>query len=517
MAGPWEEYQSSAKPWEAYAAPQIDTDPTKQGSNFLAGVGQGMASGIRALGGGRVLGAMGLPSTKEEADRLDAALRATTGGKIGGAVGFGALAAPTALIPGANTYAGAALIGAGTGAALTEGGVADRALGAVGGAAGGVVGKGLGDLIGKGAGMWSQSRADELARQQIANAQRDTAFSAAQKAGYVVPPADVKSSLTNEVLNGLSGKIKTAQVASSKNQGLTNSLVKKELGLAPDDPLTVQALSAVRQRAGQAYDAVEGLGTITPSKNYTDALDNIIAPYLRAQRSFPSAKPNPIVDEIKTLRTGAFDAADAVAKIKTLRADADAAYGGGNKDMGKALKSAADALEQAIDEHLAAAGPSQLLNNFRNARQLIAKTYTVQKGLNDATGDVSAQVLAKQLEKGKPLSGELRTIAEVAQAFPKATQALKETPKAVSPLDWALAAATGASTSNPLAVGLLAARPMARAAILSGPYQRGMMQNTYKPSLLMDRGLLAALESEPFARYAMPYGAVGGLLSLPTE
>jgi hypothetical protein len=479
---------------------------------ILSGVGSGMSSAMRAVGAGSLVDKMGLPGTREEAQRLDKPLMATTGGKVGSALGIGAVALPTALIPGANTYAGAALIGAGTGAALTEGGLGERALGAAGGAAGGVVGKGVGDLLGKGANALMQSRAAERAAAQVANSQRDAASATALGAGYVLPPADVKGGLVNEALNGMSGKIKTAQAASWKNQTVTNELARKELGIPADTPLNIQTLNAVRDQAGKAYQAVEGLGTIQPTQAYNDAIDAIIKPYVRAAQSFPGGKTNPVVEEIKALRTGAFDAGDAVAKIRTLRADADAAYGAGNKELGKSLKAGADALEGAIDTHLAALGPSQILNDFRNARQLIAKTYSVQKGLNDVTGDVSAGVLAKQLEKGRPLSGELRTIAEVAQAFPKGMQTLKEAPKATSPLDLAVAAMSGVATGNPAMLGMMSARPAIRSAMLSPLYQRQMLTPNYGPGML-DKSVLPALQSELVRRGLIPGGIAAGALN----
>lgn len=486
-------------------------DPTEGGSTFLAGMGNGIASGVRALGGGSLLEKFGLPGTKDEADRLNKPLDATTGGSIGKAAGFATLAAPTALIPGANTYLGATAIGGLTGAALTDGGVADRAQGAAFGAAGGATGKALGDAVGAGARWALDKRAASQSAAQVANAQKDAAVQLARGEGYVIPPADVRGGFWNETLNGMSGKIKTAQVASQRNQQVTNDLIRKEFGLAPTDPLNAQTLGAIRQQAGKAYDAVENVGTITPGKNYTDALDAIVQPYTRAAKSFPNAKPNPIVSEIDTLRTTSFDAADAVAKIRTLRADADAAYGAGNKELGKSLKAGADALESAIEDHLAAAGPSPLLNAFREARKTIAKTYSVQKGLNDTTGDVAATALAKQLEKGRPLSGNLQTIAQVAQAFPKATQALKEAPKAVSPLDVAVGALSGASTGNPLALGMIAARPAARGLVLSAPYQNRMLLNNYGPKLT--DSLLSTLESDMTRRYLIPPAVMGGLLT----
>ena len=134
---------------------------------------------------------------------------------------------PRPLIPGANTYAGATALGGLTGLALTEGDIADRAKGAAFGAIGGAAGKGLGDLIGWGVPKAVQTLSGNRAASQIANAQRDAAAMSAKEAGYVIPPSDVNPSFINETLGGLSGKIKTAQVASAKNQGTTNALARK--------------------------------------------------------------------------------------------------------------------------------------------------------------------------------------------------------------------------------------------------------------------------------------------------
>ena len=138
---------------------------------------------------------------------------------------------------------------------------------------------------------------------------------------------------------------------------------------------------------------------------------------------------------------------------------------------------------------------------FRKARQDIAKSYSVQKAVNPATGDVSAQSLARELVKGKPLSGDLRTIAEVGNAFPKATQALKESPKAVSPLDFAFGGGAGIATGNPMALGMLAARPAARSLLLSPMYQ-GLLAKppSYGPGLL--ELALPGLESQYLGRVA---------------
>lgn len=186
-----------------------------------------------------------------------------------------------------------------------------------------------------------------------------------------------------------------------------------------------------------------------------------------------------VVDDINALRSGQFDAGDGLNMIRTMRENADIAYRAGEAMSGKAYKQAASALEDAIEDHLKSLGQpgGDLLKNFRNARQTIAKTYTVQNALNPQTGNVNAVKLAADLAKGKPLTDELRTVAEVGQAFPKATQALKEAPKATSPLDWFGGTAAAAGTGNILPLAAVAARPAVRAGLLSAPMQRLAIRN----------------------------------------
>ena len=496
----------------AASKPYDPTEDMGTGQKVLAGIGQGMSSAGRALlqGISKITGAeangAGLIKQSEidDAKSTDAALLKTGAGRVGSALGTAAVAAPTALIPGANTYMGASLIGGGTGLALTEGDLGDRAKGAAWGAAGGAAGKGLGDLLGWGVPKLAQSMAAKRTAAQAANAQKDAAAVAAKEAGYVIPPSDVNPSLLNEILGGLSGKIKTAQVASAKNQGTTNALARKALGVADDVPLTADTLAAIRKEAGKAYEAVRGAGTINADDAYMQALEKMAAKYEGAGKDFPGLAKSAVTDLVDSLKQPKFEASSAVDAIKVLRETSDKAFRSGDTSLGKAAKSAAGEMESLLDRHLQATGaPADLLKSFRDARQTIAKTYTVQKALNSETGDVSAQMLAGQLKKGKPLSGDLLDIAKIGSAFPKATQSLKEAPKAVSPLDF-MAGLMGAGSTGPVGAAAVAARPAVRSLLLSKTYQ-DLLANpkSYAPSLLeqtlpaIDNGLLRS--SLPFA------------------
>ena len=304
----------------------------------------------------------------------------------------------------------------------------------------------------------------------------------AREAGYVIPPSQARGSFVNRALEGTAGKASTAQNASAKNQQVTNKLVSKALGLPEEEMLTPEGLGNIRTLAGKAYENIENIGTIKPSKEYIEGLNQIASKPLKAQAGFPNAKPSPIIDLADSLRSDAFDGSAAVAKIIDLRDAANTAYGAKQNLLGNANKKAANLLEDEIERHLSQTGQKQLLDEFRNGRQLIAKTYTVEKALNPVSGNVDAKALGRELKKGKPLTEELKTAAEFALQFPKATQtveAMGSLPQ-TSPLDLMAAGAASAATT-PAAMLTLGVRPAARAAALSNPIQNRLIQGEITP------------------------------------
>jgi hypothetical protein len=305
------------------------------------------------------------------------------------------------------------------------------------------------------------------------------AVQAARDSGYVIPPSQANPTLLNRTIEGFSGKITTAQNASARNQAITNAKAAAALGLPADAQLTPDILKGVRDQAGQAYQALGATGTVTPGAAYVQKLDDIAAPFVKAAQAFPNAKPSPVLDLVESLKSPAFDAAAAVEKVKQLRTAADDAFRSGNTDVARASRSAAGALEDALETHLQTIGNPQLLQQFKDARQLIAKTYTVEKALNPASGGVDARKLAGQLAKGKPLSGDLKQAAEFAAQFPKAAQTIEgmgSLPQ-MSPLDFGLAGIMGTASANPLALASVAARPAARALALSPLVQNRLVQS----------------------------------------
>ena len=316
----------------------------------------------------------------------------------------------------------------------------------------------------------------------------------AKDLGYVIPPTQANPSLLNRIIEGTAGKLSTAQNASARNQEITNRLTAKSLGLPEDTVITPQVLLSLRNTAGQAYDQLGNIGVIMPNKSYYDQLDNIKKPFVATQQSFPNQTPSPVINLVNSLKTEFFDSSSAIEKIKQLRTQADDAFRTGNTEVGRAAKQAATALENAIEDHLTTTKQTDLLGKFKDARQLIAKTYTVEKAANQTTGTIDAKKLAAQLQKGKPLSGELKSVAQFSQAFPKASQAIEpmgSLPQ-FSPLDYFAGLVGGVSTGG-LGAGAVLARPAMRSLALSSPVQNRLLPTPSTVTLTPEQRNLARL------------------------
>jgi hypothetical protein len=355
------------------------------------------------------------------------------------------------------------------------------------------------------------SKLADMVRGTKMSPQMNTAIEKAREAGYTVPPTQAGGGVVNRLLEGVAGKISTLQEASVRNQAVTDKLAKKSLGLSEDAVLTPDLIKSIRNDAGKAYENLKLSGTVKTSPKFIQALDNI-KPYqdaMQAAKDFPDELANPIIKTINSLKRPNFDVNSAVSKINLLRNDADIAFRQGDTALAKANKDASQVLENTIENHLANTKQTDLLDKFRQARQTIAKTYEVEKAMNATTGTVNAQKLAARLQAKKPLSGELKQIAEFGQAFPKASQ----TPEriggtiGISPLDATAAGLTfggsllggedkGSSAFNAaLALGI---RPTARKAVLSDFMQNRLMQQQGKQ--IIPQGVKQALPSPEEAK-----------------
>lgn len=315
---------------------------------------------------------------------------------------------------------------------------------------------------------------------------KQAALSQAAQEGYVVPPSTVNPSVTNRVLESVGGKIAMEQDASLKNQQVTDLLVKRALGMSQDDVLGPGALEGLRSQAGKVYGDISKTGNVKVDQRFVDEVAKL--PKSIADEVAPRGKAQVDSTAGGAIRRGYEDmpASELMQKLRELRFESQrnlsplAAQNPESAKLGKAQKKAAEYVEELIMRHLRENNAGKLADEFADARKLIAQTHTVQKAMNEVTGEVNATKLAQQLAKGKPLSGDLKKVAEFATAFPKASKLVLDS-GSVRNTDVILGAGTAALSREPTYLLYPFARQMVRAGLLSDAGQRVLTHPGLQP------------------------------------
>jgi hypothetical protein len=328
--------------------------------------------------------------------------------------------------------------------------------------------------------------------------------------GYVVPPATIRSDMPTQIAESFSGKRLTAEVASERNQDVSNMLAARALGLSENQPITQSSLKAVRTEAGKVYAQISNSGRIQADPQYKTDIDAIAQNVQKIAADFGDldvGARKEIEKLAKDLSQPNFSSEGAVILLRQLRDDATRMMKSENaKDanLGMAQRAAANALEGAIMRHLRRIGRDDLADNFNKARTSIAKSHDVEAATNFATGEVNPRVFERLLANGEPLSGELALIGRMGAAFPRSMTPRRDS-TGVTALDLGLA-------GGGVGAGFLAQDPLIALAGASIPVLR--------------RGVTRGLLSDPVQNVlSRPYpgipgrtaGATGGVLMSETE
>lgn len=386
-------------------------------------------------------------------------------------------------------------------------------------AAEGAVFGGAGQAVANAGGAMLAKALSDKAAQGVKNAPIDKTLKDAIGVGMVVPPTSVNPSLFNQFKEGVAGKIATAQTASNRNGEVIDSLARKSVGLGEKDALTTEAMQGVRRQAYQSgYEPISAIGTVQTDKAYHDAIDAIANKYQGVSKSFPGAVNDDVAKMVAPFRVGNFDSGDALKASQFLRDKANAAFRSGNNEEGMAAKGIAKILEDQIERTLQAGGQdgAKLLDGFRNARKLMAKSHTVEDAIVEGGGTINARKLAQRVQAGKPMSDELSIAGNFANNFPKATQPAQQVSgPGVSKLNFlsAMLAGGGGAMAGGVpgaAVGALTqlvAPPLMRKSLLSNRVQKGLVPS-YGPTL-SNKLTSALLQNSPVGLTALGLESLG--------
>lgn len=173
-------------------------------------------------------------------------------------------------------------------------------------------------------------------------------------------------------------------------------------------------------------------GKIQSTPSFQKEVQDMATSERRLRREFPDiAKDKEMQSALSNFagRTE-FTAEGAMRIVQRLRNMAQRNLGVAGNDqsaqLGHIQKGMASAMESLIEENLQRTGKPELMERFRKARTAIAMSHDVEAALDPKTRKIDAGRLSALMTEGKPLSGGLRDIGEVAGQFPGA---MKEKPE----------------------------------------------------------------------------------------
>lgn len=307
-----------------------------------------------------------------------------------------------------------------------------------------------------------QSDATQAAQEQARanlNAPRDAILAQARTRGLVVPPTAVNPSAEATAAESISGKAATRQAMQATNSDGFNSIIRDDLGLPKDQPLTRDALHEDIKTAGKIYGQVEKAQPIIHDDAYTADLDRIqqLGPDLESAYPGSGAQANDKVTAlVDSLRQPQVDAKDAIGMFKFLNNSAkdnfQAGFAGDPQalQLARGQRAGADALSDLIQRNLEASGNKALADDWQDARIQIAKGYTALGALKG--NNIDAMNLAAQMRKDKPLSGGFKLVADFADQFPEVSTVPKSG-AGVSKLAAVVGGAGVAGAAEALALG----------------------------------------------------------------
>jgi hypothetical protein len=471
------EYDPSSKEFQQQYGPVSKSNF----ENFRAGWGKSVTDlgrGVAQLGNMAVNARLGLPQIDthaaaiDDAKERDAPLMRTKAGIGGNITGAVATSLPTMFVPGANTYTGAAVIGAGLGAAQPVGKDDSRVQNASLGAAGGIAGKYIGGKVGDWynrvrTGMSAEARAAEAAARATATAE----------GGAAAAENTMSGNLTARLTGGGSGFGSVGDDTSAALSRSQRALLERgrELGMQ-FTPGTATGSKALQQfeaklssqpmtsgpffakdAANKTALAREVAASFGESANTVDdvVLNRAVT---RLGNVFESAKDDiarpidpqkflgvysEIQEDLRGISTGFADNVlvnDLVKLAKTGTATGKqlqpltsklgkAAYKemsqqSGDRELGQALYKVKDYVDDLLQSGMAeekAQVFSQARGQYRNLMNVLSRTNIV----NPSNGQVNGRALAQMLQQkdragftlGRNRSG-MYDAARISQAFP---------------------------------------------------------------------------------------------------
>lgn len=264
-----------------------------------------------------------------------------------------------------------------------------------------------------------QAARERRSAESYAKAPQLDAAAEAQRLKIAINPADIDPSLSTRFLSAAAGP-RGPEALAEVNKPRVTQIAKDELGLDATTSLTRDAYKQARANLAAPYDEVAKLPTMVADENTISALNDLRKNDKLIGGESVAKKVNKLIDDAIDKTQAGLNGAELLENVRTLRADAKKIYGNQNATpkqvaVADANLAIANQLESMIESNIT---NPKLVDQFRDARQKMARTYSYEGATDFNTGMVDVSKLARITAKDNALTGDIAALGKIAGNFP---------------------------------------------------------------------------------------------------
>jgi hypothetical protein len=264
-----------------------------------------------------------------------------------------------------------------------------------------------------------QAKRERQSAESYAKAPQLDAAAEAQRLKIALNPADIDPSVSTRFLSAAAGP-RGPEALALANKPRVTEVAKNELGLDPSTSLTSDAYKQARQNLAAPYDAVRQLPTMMADEAIVKNLNELRKNDKIIGGEGVAKKVNKLVDDAVNKTQAGLTGSELLDNVRALRADAKKIYNNQNATpkqvaVADANLAIANQLESMIESNIF---NPKLLDQFRDARQKMARTYAYEGATDFNTGMVDVSKLARITSKDNALTGDIASLGKIAGNFP---------------------------------------------------------------------------------------------------
>lgn len=267
-----------------------------------------------------------------------------------------------------------------------------------------------------------QARRERLSTEDYARGPQIDAASEAQRLGIALEPADIQQTAGKKVATYIAG-VEGVDRIQQANKNNVRKVALSEMGLPENTQLdSSAAFGEARTKIAKPYAEIRKLPTLTADADTIAALENLRPDDALISSDLYAKATNKRIDRAIKKVTEGLDGSQLLENVQDLRQRSRKIYNNKSASL-EALDSAdtylaiANTLESMVEANVS---NPKLLQEFRNARQKMAKIYAYEGATDLNTGIIDVDRLAKITSKDNALTGDIAALGKIAGNFPDA-------------------------------------------------------------------------------------------------